>query len=92
MASILKIAINRVGDPPTPPEGKGKILRKAQFTDAIILEQGTVEGNTTISFFLTDEDGNQIFAEMTKAILDMLQGAVSGADWRFKNVANPNLT
>jgi hypothetical protein len=91
MASVLNVNVNRVGDPPTPPKGTGKKLIKAEFTDAIILEAGTVEGNTTVSFFLTDEHGNQIFAEMTKNILDMLHGAVTGADWRFKNVPNDNL-
>lgn len=87
----LSIKVNRVGDPPTPPDGTGIALKKATFTDAIILEAGTVEGNTTISFFLTTEDGYQIFAEMTKNILDGLHGAVTGADMRFKEVPNPNL-
>lgn len=92
MPQLLKIQVNRIGDPPSPPlgVGNGTVLR-GTFTDAIILECGTQEGQTTISFFLTDENGNQIFAEMTKGILDGLHAGVNGADWRFKNVPNSNL-
>jgi hypothetical protein len=48
-----------------------------------IQEKGTVGGQTTLMFLLTDKEGKTTYAQCTASQFEMLMGAYKGAQERF---------
>jgi len=49
------------------------------LTDALVIKEGTTEGNPTVDLRLRDEHGNKYVAMMTGGIIEMLAGVISGS-------------
>lgn len=86
---VLNIKTQGYNDSPARPD---LAKNEAQITnlnidDLIILQGGMKNGKTSISFFLSDAEGNVYFAETSAALFSAANSALKGAEQRFENEA-----
>lgn len=68
----------------TTPAVDVQAKEELRFEHAVILEAGMSSGKTSVSFGLTNQKGEYFIAQTSAAILEVLVGAIKGAEahWR----------
>ena len=56
----------------------GKEVKMLRIEKALIVQKGTVKGNTTVDLQMIDEDGKPFLVMATGGILQMLAAAIKG--------------
>jgi len=63
---------------------EGESVTEGRLTDFCILEGGTAEGNTSVSFIGVFPDGKKFIFQTTGKMFSALNAALNGAEARFK--------
>jgi len=78
------ITLQVFGKPSEAPN-YGKDTKIIQGKACLIVQGGTETGKPTIDFQFEDQDGNKYLMMTTAAIMQMIAGAVTGAELREKD-------
>lgn len=87
----LEIKVHRHNDPdPIFGELAESTDGEMELHGAAILESGMRSGKTSVSFFVKDEKGKYHIVQTSAGIIEMLMGAIKGAEanWRDNPVRN----
>lgn len=85
----IEVKIGAVGDPPLFPQHAKEKLIKGELQTVGVLENGTVQGNTSLFCTVKTKEARVCF-ELTLSMLQHINGIATGADQRFKEKRSNN--